>query len=58
MIKLLTITLCKAKIEVDDTGKITRVPKQLQNFLNQPLTLLETSLQKTKYQSVKLEEIE
>jgi hypothetical protein len=57
MIKIVEATLFRAAIEVDDQGKIIRTPKGLSNFLNQPLSLLEESLKKQKFQSFKIEDV-
>jgi len=56
-IKIVTATLFRAAIEVDDQGKILRTPKVLSNFLNLPLSLLEASLKKQKFQSFKIEDV-
>jgi len=57
MIKIVTATLFRAAIEVDEQNKIIRTPKGLSNFLNQPLSLLEASLKKQKFQSFKIEDV-
>lgn len=58
MIKIVSAQLFTAAIEVDDSGKIVRTSKGLSNFLNQPLSLLEESLKKQKFQSFKIEDVE
>jgi hypothetical protein len=57
MIKIVEATLFRVAIEVDEQGKIIRTPKGLSNFLNQPLSLLEESLKKQKFQSFKIEDV-
>jgi len=58
MIKIVTATLFRATVEVDEQNKIVRTSKRLSNFLNLPLSLLETSLKKQKFQSFKIEDVE
>ena len=58
MIKIITATAFFASIEVDEQGKIVRVPKILSNFINLPLSILEQSLRKHKFQSIKIENVE
>ena len=58
MIKIVTATAFSAAIDVDESGKIVRVPKFLSNFINLPLSVLEQTLKKHKFQSVKIEEVE
>jgi hypothetical protein len=58
MIKLVTATAFAASIEVDEQGKIIKTSKGLRNFLNLPLSLLEDSIKRNKFQSIKIEEVE
>jgi hypothetical protein len=58
MYKIITATAFCAAIEVDNSGKIISTPRALSNFLNLPLTQLETSLKKSKFQSFKIENVE
>ena len=58
MIKIIQIQPFTAAIEVDEQGKIVRVPKILSNFINLPLSILEQSLRKHKFQSIKIENVE
>jgi len=57
MIKLVTATAFSASIEVDEQGKIIKTSKGLRNFLNLPLSLLEESLKRKKFQSFKIEDV-
>ena len=58
MIKLITATLYSSAIEVNDSGIIIKTSKGFGNFLNKPFSLLEQSLRKQKYQSLKIEDVE
>jgi hypothetical protein len=57
MIKIVEAIFFRAAIEVDNQNKIINAPKKLSNFLNQPLSLLEESLKKQKYQ-FRIEDVE
>lgn len=56
--KLITAIAFSAVVEVDDNGKIISTPRGLANFINLPLTTLEKSLRKNKFQSFKIENVE
>ena len=58
MIKIITAKAFSAAIEVDDTGKIISSPKIFSNFINHPLSTLETVLKKQKFQSLTIENVE
>jgi hypothetical protein len=58
MIKNITAILFSSAIEVDDNGIIIKTSKGFGNFLNKPFSLLEQSLRKQKYQSLKIEDID
>lgn len=56
--KIITAKAFTCAIDVDESGKIVRVPKFLSNFINLPLSILEESIKKNKFQSVKIEDVE
>jgi hypothetical protein len=58
MIKIITATAFQVAIEVDESGKIIKAPKNLSNFLNQPLTFLEQTLKKHKFSNIIIENVE
>jgi len=58
MIKILTANAFKCAIEIDESGKIIKVPKFLSNFINLPLSILEQTLKKNKFQSIQIEDVE
>jgi hypothetical protein len=55
--KIITAKAFSCAIDVDESGKIVRVPRFLNNFLNLPLSILEQSLKKNKFQSYKIEDV-
>jgi hypothetical protein len=55
-IKIVTATAFSAAIEVDEQNKIVRTPRGLSNFLNLPLSILEATLRKNKFQYFKIED--
>ena len=58
-IKIIHATAFSTSIEVDDRGYIIRTPKQLQNFLNQPLSMLTEILKRnTLLQQVSIEDVQ
>ena len=58
MIKIITAKAFSCAIDVDDSGKIVRVPRFLNNFINLPLSILEQTLKRNKFQSIKIENVE
>ena len=58
MIKIITAKAFSCAIDVDESGKIVRVPRFLNNFLNLPLSILEQTLKRNKFQSIKIENVE
>lgn len=56
--KIITAKAFTCAIDVDDSGKIVRVPKFLSNFINLPLSILEQTLKKNKFQSLTIENLE
>jgi hypothetical protein len=58
MIKVITAKAFSCAIEVDEQGKILRAPKFLSNFINLPLSILEQTLKRNKFQSIQIENVE
>ncbi len=58
MIKNITAILFSTAIEVNDAGIIVKTSKRFGNFLNKPFFLLEQTLRKQKYQSLKIEDVD
>jgi hypothetical protein len=57
-IKIVTAKLFSAAIEIDEQGKIVNAPKHFKKFINLPFNILEDTLRKQKYQSLKIEDAE
>lgn len=54
MIKIITATLFRTAVEVDSQGKIINTPRRFVNFKGLPFSILEGVLNKQKYQSLKI----
>ena len=59
MIKIITATAFRSTVEVDESGKLIKVPKNFSGFLNHPLSLLEETIKKSKpkFYSVIIEDV-
>lgn len=58
MIKVITGKAFSAAVEVDSQDKIINAPKIFSQFINLPLSILEQTLKKNKFQSFKTEDVE
>lgn len=58
MIKVITGKAFSAAIEVDSQDKIINAPKIFSQFINLPLSILEQTLKKEKFQLLTIENLE
>ena len=58
MIKIITAKAFSMAIDVDEQGKILNAPKELTQFINMPLSVLEGVLKRNKFQSLTIETAE